>query len=243
MISNQSNEAVTYVLIPGCPGNASDFSHLRRSISRFNNSKIYVAEKLMFGTMADYASYILEVISGPICVIGFSFGGMVAQEMIYQQPDSIDSLVLLATTARSDDEQVKSFRASQLKELEKNGNNLEGLFSPMIQGITHPSRYNAKLESDVVRMVNDVGAEVFASQYQAVIERRDMRKYLGNISCPTLVVSGENDIVFPIEHPIELAERIPKCELELIKNCGHLLTYEHAETTSKIIIDWLKLRA
>lgn len=45
---------------------------------------------------------------------------------------------------------------------------------------------------------------------------------LGEISCPTLVVTGDDDRIVPAERSRELADRIPGAEYVVLSSCGHL---------------------
>jgi pimeloyl-ACP methyl ester carboxylesterase len=45
---------------------------------------------------------------------------------------------------------------------------------------------------------------------------------LGAITVPTLVISGDNDRVVPVESSVRLAEELPNAELVVIPNCGHV---------------------
>ena len=45
---------------------------------------------------------------------------------------------------------------------------------------------------------------------------------LGEIQIPTLVISGAQDQIVPLENSVRLAEDIPGAQLVIIKECGHL---------------------
>ncbi|MCP4428475.1 MAG: alpha/beta hydrolase [Chloroflexi bacterium] len=45
---------------------------------------------------------------------------------------------------------------------------------------------------------------------------------LGEISVPTLVVTGDDDRIVPTKQSLQLAEDIPGAELAVMIDCGHL---------------------
>jgi pimeloyl-ACP methyl ester carboxylesterase len=52
---------------------------------------------------------------------------------------------------------------------------------------------------------------------------------LGQITCPTLVLCGEDDGMVPPENSRQLASMIPGAQLRLIPQCGHLPMLEQPE--------------
>jgi glucose-inhibited division protein A len=76
-------------------------------------------------------------------------------------------------------------------------------------------------------------------QNRAVMARPDLRPYLGAIACPTLVVAGQNDQLTPPECAYELADGIPGAQLQLLPECGHMLTWEQPQAVTTALVDWL----
>jgi pimeloyl-ACP methyl ester carboxylesterase len=50
----------------------------------------------------------------------------------------------------------------------------------------------------------------------------NLAERLGQIRVPTLVISGDDDRIVPLENSLRLAEDIPGAVLRVIENCGHL---------------------
>jgi len=46
------------------------------------------------------------------------------------------------------------------------------------------------------------------------------------ITCPVLLVTGDEDGVAPAQAVRQIAERIPRCRLEILRGCGHWTTIE-----------------
>ena len=58
-------------------------------------------------------------------------------------------------------------------------------------------------------------------QLLASMEGLDLRPLLPQITCPTLVIGGETDVTFPVEHSRELAARIPRARLVVVPGGYH----------------------
>ena len=63
---------------------------------------------------------------------------------------------------------------------------------------------------------------------------------LSEISVPTLVISGDDDQIVPVESSVRLAEDIPGAQLVILENCGHLPQEECPEAFMNAVEDFLK---
>ena len=90
------------------------------------------------------------------------------------------------------------------------------------------------------RSASDGPAEAFASQVAAILAADDsLSDQLGEITVPTLVIVGNQDILTPRGESEELAERIPTAELVVISGAAHGLMIEHATTFNRVVGDFL----
>jgi pimeloyl-ACP methyl ester carboxylesterase len=69
--------------------------------------------------------------------------------------------------------------------------------------------------------------------------RPDSVPLLATIRCPTLVVCGDSDALTPPDHSREIAAGIAGARLEIIAECGHLLTLERPEQVNALLLEWL----
>jgi pimeloyl-ACP methyl ester carboxylesterase len=106
----------------------------------------------------------------------------------------------------------------------------------------HPSRRDdGALRKLVHDMGDDIGAEAFVRQQTAVIGRADSRPTLATISCPTLVLSGDEDNTIPNALSVEMAEGIPGAKLRILPHCGHLPQPEQPQATAEALVEWLRI--
>lgn len=67
----------------------------------------------------------------------------------------------------------------------------------------------------------------------------DVGQHLDRISQPTLVISGDEDKVVPVEDSQKIAEFIEDANLVLIEDCGHMPHEEKPDEFIKIVDEWL----
>lgn len=53
-------------------------------------------------------------------------------------------------------------------------------------------------------------------------QRRDLGDQMGELAIPTLVVSGDDDRIVPVESSVRLAGELPNAELVVFPDCGHV---------------------
>ena len=70
-------------------------------------------------------------------------------------------------------------------------------------------------------------------------ERPDASPWLGQIRVPTLVVAGADDALIAPAESERLAKGIPRAQLKLIPQAGHLVAFERAEAFNQALGDWL----
>jgi pimeloyl-ACP methyl ester carboxylesterase len=65
----------------------------------------------------------------------------------------------------------------------------------------------------------------------------------GAITCPTLIVGGDDDPVFPIRRALELSERIPNSELFILPHGGHFPHRAMPAVFNEVVLDFLRCRS
>ena len=67
----------------------------------------------------------------------------------------------------------------------------------------------------------------------------NLAERLDQITIPTLVISGDDDRIVPVENSIQLAKVIPQAQLVILQNCGHLPQEECPDEFMNAILDFL----
>jgi pimeloyl-ACP methyl ester carboxylesterase len=77
------------------------------------------------------------------------------------------------------------------------------------------------------------------SQLQAAMSFNTESR-LAEIKSPTLVLSGDADIIVPVQNSRNLAAKIPGAQLQIIEGGSHTFFIEQAQQFNKIVADFLK---
>lgn len=78
-----------------------------------------------------------------------------------------------------------------------------------------------------------------AADLLATLENLDLRRYLGSITCPVLVLAAGEDRVMPPDRAAALASAIPAARLEVVEGSGHALVVEQPERFVRSCLDFL----
>jgi 3-oxoadipate enol-lactonase len=176
-------------------------------------------------------------------VVGFSLGGMIAQEMAITAPSRVDRLVLLATAAHLRpaiiEPWLRLFVHSYTGEADAAGFAVWALpwwFSPSF--MHDPGRIEAALAEMNDPAYPAAPAHGVAAQADAV-RTHDTRARLGTITVPTLALVGADDIATPVVAMREVAEGIPAARLQVLEEGGHLVFAEFPDAVAEAIVAFL----
>ena len=189
-----------------------------------------------YASLPEMAAALLAQTPGELLLCGTSMGGMLALEVLRQAPQRVKALALLASSARADTPELIRLRSDAI-EVFRQGRMREVLQANLAFAF-HPAHAPA-LAPRYLAMMDRAGADQLIAQNRAVMARADQRPWLPQVRCPTLLVVGRNDLLTPPEHAQEMAALIPGARLELLSQCGHMLTWERPDRVNALLVDWL----
>jgi pimeloyl-ACP methyl ester carboxylesterase len=226
----------TLVLLPGLLCDAALWRHQAADLSGI--ADITIGDMTRDDSVPAMSRRVLEAAPARFALAGLSMGGYVAQEIMRRAPERIERLALLDTSARADNEEQMARRRG-LIELARKGE-FKGVSPRLLPTFLHPDRLSdAVLTGEVMAMAERVGRDAFLRQQKAIMARVDGREDLRRITCPTLILCGEQDILTPLKLHEEIAERILHAKLVVVPHCGHLSTMEQPEAVTAALRDWL----
>ncbi len=193
--------------------------------------------------MAQYALSFLEGIGLKTCdVIGFSLGGMVAQEMVKQSPSTVRRMILVGTAPRGGDDIMHLEKPSLARHLNDPNNRgyavLQKIFfAPTASSQAAGDAFIARLMQRTEDREPLSGPNVAEAQMAAFRdwERVEGERFaeLTGIRHPTLVVQGVHDEMIPVRNSYWLAENLPNAVLLVYPDAGHGSLFQYHESFTR----------
>lgn len=201
-----------------------------------------VYEPFSIADLARDAAALLDALGVPRAhVLGFSMGGMVAQELALARPGAIGALVLASTYCGGPGS--TSARAETIRRLTEPmaAGDREGALRAAWEvnvSRTFASNVDASARFRAIAARKRVAARVIAEQMRAIASH-DTSARLGAIQAPTLVAHGTSDEMVPVENAQMIARLVPHARLELIAGAGHLFFWEDPGRAAALVLEHL----
>ena len=178
--------------------------------------------------MAQALAELLErlAIREPAVVAGLSMGGYVAFEFLRQFPQRVRALGLVSTRAGTDTPEQREQRVNTAERIRREGlSSLASSMLPRLLGKTSLAS-NQALATAVSQQILASDPDGVADALLAMAQRRDSTALLASISCPTLIVAGQEDAFIAPEQAEQMQRQIPRAQLAVIPKAGHLVNLE-----------------
>lgn len=164
-----------------------------------------------------------------VTLAGHSLGGAIAQTLALRAPEWLARIILVGTGAR----------------LRVAPGILEGVLSDFQGAVEMICQY--AYGPDAPPSLTDAARENLLKVAPSIIhgdfsacDQFSVMESLGEISLPTLVVSGTADQLTPLRYGEYLHQHIPRAELSVIEDGGHMMGLEKPEELAACITDFLK---
>lgn len=174
-------------------------------------------------------------------VFGISMGGMIAQELIINYPETVEKLVLCSTSCGGVKAVQPSMDVVQLLMADRSRLSPEEIVRrdmPIILTEDFVKNNPDFVELHVQQTLKaPISEEGFIRQVNAIMNF-DTYDRLSQIKAPTLILQGKRDILVPPENASILAEAIPNAKLVYFENSAHILA-EEMEKVPQILMNFL----
>jgi pimeloyl-ACP methyl ester carboxylesterase len=166
-------------------------------------------------------------------IVGFSLGGMIAQQLALDHPDRVKRIILLGTGPRGG-EGMTFTELSAEERADPEQFLLSAFFSPtdasQTAGRAYLNRLAARMhDRDLPVSQGTAQAQLRAIREWGTVPSGNRYATLQNIKHPTLVVHGNKDIVVLPINAFILAERLPNAQLIVYSDSNHGAQYQHAD--------------
>ncbi|HEX7097488.1 MAG TPA: alpha/beta hydrolase [Acidimicrobiales bacterium] len=199
-------------------------------------------------TMADYAddaAALLDALGWQRChVVGVSFGGMVAQNLVVRHPDRVDRLVLACTSPGGEGGSSYDLRRLEGLSPEERARRSLTLVDDRVDLGTDPPTLPPGLAPILESLASyslapdDPVAAMGARRQLEARAGHDVWDDLPRVGSPTLIIGGRHDGIAPPENLARMASRIPGARLVLCDG-GHVFLMQDPSAWPTII-DFLR---
>jgi pimeloyl-ACP methyl ester carboxylesterase len=181
----------------------------------------------------DFARFCRALDLNGFDIVGFSLGGMIAQQLAAEFPDMVRRIILLGTGPRSGE--GMTFTELSVDELDDPESLVMfAFFTPSEASKAAGRAYLERLKLRATDRDEPVSRHAAIAQLEAVrewgaIPSENRFAMLGSIRQPTLIVHGNKDVVVTPINAFLLAEHLPNAQLIMYPDASHGAQSQHAE--------------
>jgi 3-oxoadipate enol-lactonase len=194
-------------------------------------------------TMAKHAADLASVLDaegvGRVPCIGVSIGGYVLFEFWRRFRSRVAALGLCNTKAAADTPEARAGRLQAADDVMQSGTEafFESMVSKLIGATTRETRPD--LVQGALAMMRKMSAEDVAMVQRGMAERPDSLPTLKTIDAPTLIITGDEDIVTGMAEAEVMRQSIPGSQMKVIAKAGHYSPWEQPESVGRILRQFL----
>ena len=212
-----------------------------REVILFNNAGISSSSGEVPTTFEEMAANAIAFIKAlglaQVDVLGFSLGGLVAQELALAEPTLVRRLILLGTGPRSGEGMAALTPEAQeifgSTYAEPDHLWLRVFFTPsgfsQAAGRAYLKRFRLRTEGRDPELSDRVAPAQIEALGKWGAPRENPFDYLRAIRQPTLVVNGDNDVIIYSVNSSILQRHLPNAPLILYPDAGHGSQYQYPE--------------
>jgi 3-oxoadipate enol-lactonase len=194
-------------------------------------------------TMGKHAADLARILDsedvGRAPFVGVSIGGYVLFEFWRKYRTRVEALMLCNTKAQADTSEGRAGRLQAAAEVMERGTEpfFDSMLPKLLGKTTHRSRPD-RVEG-ALRMMQKMSAENVAMVQPGMAERPDSVETLKAINVPTLLVTGDEDVLTGMADAELMRQNIPGSQMRVIAKAGHYSPWEQPEEVGKLVRQFL----
>jgi len=172
-------------------------------------------------------------------LMGVSIGGRVIFEFWRRFRERVSALILCNTEARADSPEGRANRLRNSDDVLQRGT--EPFFASMLPKLIGETtrRSRPDLVEGALRMMRRMSPEDVAGVQRGMAERPDSVATLKTINVPTLIITGDEDMLTGLPDAELMKQNIAGSELKIVAKAGHFSPWEQPEEVGKLIRNFL----
>lgn len=188
---------------------------------------------------ADIAALLDQLAIDPAVIGGVSMGGYITFALFRRAPERFSGMILADTKAAADTPEGLEGRRQMVALARAQG--ASGVAQAMLPKLLGKTSFERRpdLPQKVAAMIERSSTEGIVAAIEAMMVRPDSTRDLSRISCPTLVVVGEEDLLTPVTDAVALQNQIARSRLVILPQAGHLSNLEVPDGFALALSDFL----
>jgi pimeloyl-ACP methyl ester carboxylesterase len=185
---------------------------------------------------ADDVAGLLDHLAIPQAVlVGLSMGGYVGFAVYRKHADRVRGLVLADTRAQADSAEGRTGRFNLAQTAFRKGPGaVADIMLPKLLGATS-LKTRPDLSAHLRQIIEGNYVSGMIVDSMAMADRPDSLPLLPHITCPTMVIVGEEDQTTPPAEAEVIAQGIPGAKLAVIPGAGHLSNLEQPDQFNDVV--------
>lgn len=235
-------EGTPIIILHGLMGGLSNFEGVTRFFPQ-HNYKIVLPElplytlNILKTNVKAFAKFVYDFIKHKgfkdVILLGNSLGGHIALYLTKMHPEVVKGLVITGSSGLYESAMGDSYpRRGDYEFIKKKAQDV--FYDPAVA--------TKEIVDDVFETVNDRIKLIKTLTIAKSAIRHNMANDLPNMTTPTCIIWGKNDIVTPPDVAEEFDKLLPDSELFWIDKCGHAAMMEHPDEFNRLLFDWLQKR-
>jgi pimeloyl-ACP methyl ester carboxylesterase len=221
-----------------------------RPVILFDNAGVGASEGKTPDTVHAMAMHVLAFADAlglkGVDILGFSLGGMVAQEVALERPALVRRLVLAGTGPEGGEDMsmLKPELLAIRQEPDWKSRIRRLFFSPTTTSQAAARAFEERQATRTADKEPMSGQDVLSAQADAIDAweknvRGERFSRLANIRNPTLVFNGNRDIMIPTRNSFLLSDHMPNAQLVIYPDSGHGALFQYPQQFTRLVQEFL----
>jgi 3-oxoadipate enol-lactonase len=168
--------------------------------------------------------------------VGHSYGSVVLQHLAVEQPSRVLSLALIGPI-QSASEAARPALAARAAKARAEGLAEIGSATAQVGTSAETKAHRPELAAFVRELVMRQDPESYAMTCEAVA--RSAPASIGKLRCPTLVITGDEDMTSPAPVAKAIADQIGGAHFQVLPRCGHWTPLERTRELTDQLLNFL----
>ncbi|HSP80228.1 MAG TPA: alpha/beta hydrolase [Myxococcaceae bacterium] len=171
-----------------------------------------------------------------LSLLGSSFGSLLALAFAVAHPERVNSLVLVSPVASVHRVRRWALALSTLVRVPKP---FAYVLAPAVARVLGGSHLPPEGRAEIVREARRLSPVELLRRLEDILAV-DYLDELERLPVPTLVLHGARDMLVPLSYARDVAERLPRGRLEVIREASHLPYMSHTDAFNAFVGDFLQ---